>query len=51
MARHDPDVKQESWWSDLLEWADAHPRVAWWLVLIAHLNLLLNVVGAFNLFS
>ncbi len=49
MAPDKREVKQENtWWSDLLEWADAHPRVGWWLMVMANLNLILNIIGVFH---
>ena len=29
----------------LLVWAECHPKVALWLIFVAHLNLLLNIIG------
>lgn len=49
MARDSSNVKRsERWLDQLLAWADSHPRMAWWLVIMAHVNLLLNIVGVFH---
>jgi hypothetical protein len=38
----------ETLWSRMLCWMDAHPRLGWWLVIVAHANLLLNLLDVFG---
>lgn len=56
MTHSDPDVKapdcEEPAPRNLLEaflhWIDCHPRTGWYLVVVASLNLILNVLDLFH---
>ena len=51
MAPNDRNVKQDrtpAWLAAMCDWASAHPRTVLWLIFVAHLNLLLNILGVFS---
>lgn len=50
-VKSDPDrCQRPTLFTPLWEFAAAHPRLTCWLILVSHLNLLLNLIGVYGIF-
>lgn len=48
VAHDDREVKKNPLFRRCLSWIDRHPRVGWYLCIVATCNLLLNLIEVFH---